>query len=124
MLLEQLHVDLEDPDSGSPFSGLHCASFLGIAELVAALIDMECDGADEISFSGHTPLAWAAHNVHTEVMVEEVNPAAEHRSRMPLVMGSRKRCKYCDGKRLIPTNQAILPQPRSRMLLCSNAREW
>ena len=48
----------------SAFCGLHCVSFFGIVELVAALIEMECADADESDFSGYTPLAWAAHNGH------------------------------------------------------------
>jgi len=47
---------------------LHCISFFGIVELEAALIEMECDDADERDVSGYMPLAWAAHNGHAAVM--------------------------------------------------------
>ena len=63
----------------SPFSGLHCASFFGIVEIVAGLIEMGCYDINEGDFSGRTPLAWAAHNGHEELVKillgrEEVSP--------------------------------------------------
>ena len=63
----------------SPFSRLHCASFFGIIEVVTGLIDMGCYDIGGGDFSGRTPLAWAAHNGHEEVVKillgwEEVNP--------------------------------------------------
>ena len=62
-----------------PFSGLHCASFFGIIEVVTTLIEMRCYDVDSGDFSGRTPLAWAAHNGHegvVEILIgrEEVNP--------------------------------------------------
>ena len=58
LLLKQAeHLDLEDFDTCSSFSGLHCASFFGIAGVVAALIEIECYDIDEGDFGGHTPLA-------------------------------------------------------------------
>jgi len=62
----------------SPFSGLHCASFFGIVEVVASLIEMGYD-INEGDFFGRTPLAWAAHNGHVDVVKillgrEEVDP--------------------------------------------------
>jgi len=51
-----------------PFNGLHCASFFGIVEVVAALIvmgDSDLNGGD---FRGYTPLSWAACNGHEEVV--------------------------------------------------------
>ena len=50
------------------FSGLHCASFFGIAEVVAALIEMECCDANGGDVWGLTPLAWAARNGHEKVV--------------------------------------------------------
>ena len=66
-------------DTYSPFSGLHCASFFGIMEVVAGLIQMGCYDLGGGDFSGCTPLTWAAHNGHEEVVKillgwEEVNP--------------------------------------------------
>ena len=63
----------------SPFSGLHCASFFGIVEVVADLIKMECYDINKGDFSGCGPLTWAARNGHEEVVKilleqEEVNP--------------------------------------------------
>jgi len=51
----------------SPFSGLNCASFFGISDLVSALIKMECYDINR-GFSGHTPLTWASRNGHAEVV--------------------------------------------------------
>ena len=66
-------------DTCSLFSGLHCASFFGIVEVVAALIKMECYDINEGGLLGVTPLAWAAHKGQEEVVKlllerEEVNP--------------------------------------------------
>jgi len=55
-------------DTVSPFSGLHCASFFGIVEVVAGLIEIECYDINEGDFSGCTPLAWAARNGHVELV--------------------------------------------------------
>ena len=52
----------------SPFSGLHCASFFGIVEVVAGLIEMECYDINEGDFSGCGPIAWAARNGHEGVV--------------------------------------------------------
>ena len=62
-----------------PFSGLHCASFFGIVDAVATLIDREYCNLNEGDFGGYTPLSWAACNGHEEVVKillkqEEVNP--------------------------------------------------
>jgi len=51
-----------------PFSGLHCASFFGIVEVVSALIELGCYDINEEDFSGCTPLSWAAHNGNAEVV--------------------------------------------------------
>ena len=61
------------------FSGLHCASFFGIIEVVATLIEMGCYDINGGDFLGRTPLTWAAHNGHEGVVKlllgrEEVNP--------------------------------------------------
>jgi len=52
----------------SPFSGLHCASFFGISEAVAGLMEIGCYDINEGDFSGCGPLAWAARNGHEGVM--------------------------------------------------------
>ena len=52
----------------SPFSGLHCASFFGIVEVVVGLIEMEYYDINEEDFAGRTPLTWAACNGHEEVV--------------------------------------------------------
>ena len=73
----------------SPFSGLHCASFFGIIEVVASLIKMGYD-INSGDFGGHTSLAWAAHNGHEDVVkmlleLEQVDPnKANAKGRTPL----------------------------------------
>ena len=66
-------------DTFSPFSGLHCASFFGIVEVVAGLIEMECYDINEGDFLGRGPLAWAAlygHEGVVKILLEltEVHP--------------------------------------------------
>jgi len=61
------------------FSGLHCASFFGIGEVVAALVKIGCYDTNNEDGQAHAPLAWAARNGHEEVVKilvgwEEVNP--------------------------------------------------
>ena len=74
----------------SPFSGLHCASFFGIVEVVAGLIEMECYDINKGDFLGFGPLAWAAWNGH-EGVVEillgrgEIDPdKPDNKGRTPL----------------------------------------
>ena len=50
------------------FSGLHCASFLGIVELVTVLLNDEGCDVNQRDCAGRTPLAWAANNGHEEVV--------------------------------------------------------
>jgi len=66
-------------DINSRYNGLHCASFFGIVEVAAALIEIgsyDINGGDPW---GHTPLSWAARNGHEGVVItllrtQEVNP--------------------------------------------------
>ena len=77
-------------DLSGQFSGIHYASFFGIVELVAALIEMGCYGINEGDHWGYTPLAWAACNGHEEVVKlllgrREVNPdKSNHYGETPL----------------------------------------
>ena len=100
-ILEQVgHLDPEyfGTDSGSSFqfSGLHCASFFGIDEVVAALLEIECYDTNEGDFVGYTPLAWAAHNGHDEAVKillgrGEVYPdKPNHAGQTPLSHAARK----------------------------------
>ena len=62
------------------FTGLHCAAYLGLDEIVIALFEVvEGCGADMVDASGRTPLAWAAENGHEGIVKllldrKEVNP--------------------------------------------------
>ena len=77
------------------FSGLHCASFFGIVEMAAALIEMECYDINEGDFWRTTPLAWAAQNGHEGVVKillgeGEVNPdKPDDRGLTPLLYAAR-----------------------------------
>ena len=55
-------------DDRFSFNGLHCASFFGIVEVVATLIEIERYDVNEGDTRGSTPLAWAARNGHDEVV--------------------------------------------------------
>jgi len=90
ILRQDRSLQLRRDDTLSPFSGLHCASFLGIAKIVVALIDMgDCDANGE-DFQGCTPLAWAARKGYEEVVIillgrEEVDPdKPDNSGRTPL----------------------------------------
>ena len=61
------------------FSGLHCASFLGIADIVASLVEVEGCDVNQTDCIRNTPLVWAALNGHEEVVkilleLDDVNP--------------------------------------------------
>ena len=68
LLLRQPRYKFVHQDEGLPFSGLDCASFFGIVEVVTALIEMGAPGIDEGRFGGYTPLIWAAQSGHEEVV--------------------------------------------------------
>ena len=56
-----------DISTFSLFSGLHCASFFGILELVTAVINAGGCEINQGDCTGRTPLAWAARNGHVGV---------------------------------------------------------
>ncbi|KAG0642718.1 ankyrin repeat-containing domain protein [Tuber brumale] len=63
----------------SQFSGLHCASFFGIVEIVASLVEVEGCDINQKDCVGNTPLLWAARNGHegaVRILLErgDVNP--------------------------------------------------
>jgi len=68
LLTQAKHIQFWRFDTCSTFSGLHCASFFGIVEVVAALIEAGCYGINEQDYYGCTPLLWAARNGHEEVV--------------------------------------------------------
>ena len=57
-----------DVDKISGFSGLHCASFFGIVEIVTSLVEMEGCDINQMDFTGSTPLHWAAQNGNERVV--------------------------------------------------------
>jgi len=64
------HADLYDKDTETctPLSGLHCASFFGIVEVVATLIEVGGSDINGDGFFGLTPLSCAAQNGQEEVV--------------------------------------------------------
>ena len=50
------------------FSGLHCASFFGIVEIVTFLVEAEGCDINQTDCTGSTPLVWAASNGHEGVV--------------------------------------------------------
>ena len=61
-------VDTKDTGSSPRFSGLHCASFFGIVELVASLASAQGCEINARDGAGCTPLLWAAKNGHDGVV--------------------------------------------------------
>ena len=62
------HFGTADYDKISLFSGLHCASFFGIVEIVAGFVEVEGCDINQKDCVGNTPLGWAAHNRHEGVV--------------------------------------------------------
>jgi len=50
------------------FSGLHCACFFGIVEIVIFLLEAEGCDINQKECTGNTPLVWAASNGHERVV--------------------------------------------------------
>jgi len=76
---QKLYYNGVDFDKVSLFGGLHCASFFGIVEIVAGLVETEGYDINQMDCEGNTPLAWAAHNGHegaVQVLLgrDNVNP--------------------------------------------------
>ena len=73
----------DQPGGPTGFTGLHGAAFLGIAEIVAAILETkECD-VNATDCIGHTALVWAAIEGHEEVVrrlldQEGINPDHVH----------------------------------------------
>ena len=70
-LLEAQEPCYYDPPAGelALFSGIHCASFSGIDETAASLVEAEGCDVNQIDCAGNTPLVvWAARNGHEGVV--------------------------------------------------------
>ena len=78
------------------FAGLHCASYFGICEVVAALIEMDGCDVDQRDWKGFTPLGWAAQRGNEAVVgllliQDRVNPEkADNAGQTPLWWASSK----------------------------------
>ena len=62
------YIDIDVVETSFLLNGLHCVSFFGIVQVVAALLEMECYDINGGDFWGTAPLAWAACNGHEEVV--------------------------------------------------------
>ena len=82
--------DLPEVNGLSQFSGLHCASFFGIYDVMTGLLGMDDCDADRGDSAGLTPLAWAAMKGHGSVVKQlldrqEVNPdKPDNKGKTPL----------------------------------------
>ena len=55
------YLEDEDPDGfHCQFTGLHCASYFGIVDIVEALVGIKGSEINQRDFKGYTPLMWAA----------------------------------------------------------------
>ena len=96
-LLEQVLPAGSPLDANSPhsFSGLHCASFFGIHELVAALMNARSYEINQGDCGGNTPLSWAARNGHDGAVKlllgrEDVDPSRpDSEDSTPLLWAAR-----------------------------------
>jgi len=69
-LFEQI-LNLDDSleaNTRAPFTGLHCASFFGIVDVMTGLLGMDGCGANRGDFAGITPLIWAVRGEHEEAV--------------------------------------------------------
>jgi len=94
LLAQVRYLDDWRPGMGFQFTGLHYASFFGIAAGVIALIGMEGYDINKGDFWGHTPLAWAAVGGHEGVVKillqqAEINPdKADNYGNTPLTQAA------------------------------------
>ena len=65
---QEMYRYATDFDKPSLFSSLHCASFFGIVEIVASLLQMEGCDINQPDCKGSTPLIWAGRNGHEGVV--------------------------------------------------------
>jgi len=68
LLKNVLSPDRFSDIKGFSFTGLHCASFFGIIEVVVALMETNGCDIDKRDCVDHTPLMWAAKNRHEGII--------------------------------------------------------
>jgi len=68
ILLKAQNMRIVHVNKFSGFSGLHCASFFGVIEIVARLIEMEGCDINQMDSTGGTLLHWAAWSGHEGVV--------------------------------------------------------
>jgi len=98
LLLKQVmsRESVEDISTSPFFSGLHCASFFGIVELVTEIMNAGGCGINQRDCIGSTPLSWATENGHEGVVKlllgrEDVDPnRPDKNDRTPLAWAAGK----------------------------------
>ena len=92
LLKHALNLDrFADNEDIPSFTGLHCASFFGIVEVVAAFVEMEGCDVNQKDCVGNTPLVWAAKNGHKGVVElllgrDDISPdKPDNRGQTPLI---------------------------------------
>ena len=99
LLKHVLSPDRFSDIKGFSFTGLHCASFFGIFEVVAALMETNSCDVDKRDCVGNTPLMWARQNGHdgiVELLLKRGGVATRHKRKKvkglpPLEAKARKR---------------------------------
>ena len=92
---ENPYTGLANFDRLSLFSGLHCASFFGVVQIVATLVEMEGCDINQMDYRGNTPLVWAAWRGHEETVKillgrEGINPDSPDKyGQTPLCLAAR-----------------------------------
>jgi len=82
LLKNVLSPDRFSDIKGFSFTGLHCASFFGIAEVVVVLMEKSGYDIDKRDCLGNTPLMWATQNGHdgiVELLQKRGGVAARHK---------------------------------------------
>ena len=94
LLLEKVGCNPNPKNDHPLFTGLHCASFFGIAKVVTTLIEMRVYDIDQRDCTGATPLIWATRNGHEAVMKllqerEDANPNNPDEGQQSLLWAAR-----------------------------------
>ena len=106
------------PVASRQFAGLHCASYFGIVEVVAALIEVEDCDINQGDCTGFTPLIWAARRGNEAVVRllltrDDVNPdKADKYGQTPLWWASYEGHKWVVN--LLLTRNDVNPDKSNR----------
>jgi len=94
LLSNHVHSGLPPPLSHRPFPGLHCASYFGVGEVIAALIEMEGCDINQRDWQRFTPLMRAAQQGNQGAVTlllarDDIDPdGSRHDGQTPLMWAS------------------------------------